>query len=193
MNEIWEDIKNFEGYYQVSNLGKVKSLKRGRMLKDRILNPNNRDYLAVCLYKNKNKKRITIHCLVWDVFGNQKRDCRELDVDHIDNNRFNNRIDNLQLLTHRDNCTKGKLLTKKTSKYTGVCWYKSLKKWMAGISCKGYKYNLGYFNTEYEAHLIYEKAKQILKTPPKKSLSAFVEEKLFELIGKQEIKNNLKS
>jgi len=40
---------------------------------------------------------------------------------------------------------------------------------------------------------ILKKAKQILKTPPKKSLSAFVEEKLFELIGKQEIKNNLKS
>lgn len=57
MNEVWKDIKGYEGYYQVSNLGRIKSLQRnGTIKKDRILKPNNvKGYLQITLQKKRNK------------------------------------------------------------------------------------------------------------------------------------------
>ena len=62
-NEIWKDIKEYEGLYQVSNLGRVKSLKFG---KEKILKPLKftKGYLGVRLYKDLAVKTITIHRLV---------------------------------------------------------------------------------------------------------------------------------
>ena len=114
MKEIWKPIKNYEGYYELSNYGEIKSLIRavkyknsykvirGRVMKCGI---NTNGYRQVNLSKNKIRKTYSIAPLVWNYFDGTSRD--GLDLDHIDNNKQNDRIDNLQLLTHKQNTLKG--------------------------------------------------------------------------------------
>ena len=68
--EIWKDIKDHEGLYQVSNLGRVKSLNYNHTGKERLLNlcKNRYGYLTVRLYKNGKGKRFSVHRLVAEVF-----------------------------------------------------------------------------------------------------------------------------
>ena len=125
---------------------------------------NRRGYKLVVLYRDKTRVGYAIHTLVWDAFGDKKRNGRKLQVDHIDNNKLNNRIDNLQLLTNRENVSKGVLHNgKKTSKYLGVSLNTKRKKWLAQIKINGNTKFLGYFDNEYKAHLRYQKAIQSLK------------------------------
>ena len=67
MKEIWRDIKDYEGLYQVSNLGRVKSLRRNIVLKDRI---TIHGYNRRVLYKNKKPRSYFLHRLVADAFVN---------------------------------------------------------------------------------------------------------------------------
>ena len=101
--EIWKDIRDYEGVYQISNLGKVKSLARkvsnGHALIDleeRLLTPNTlaKGYFQVTLYKGKKRKCFQVHRLVAGAFienpGNYPQ------VNHIDGNKQNNVVDNLE-------------------------------------------------------------------------------------------------
>ncbi len=156
-----EEFRNIPGYedYQVSNLGRVKSLKKN---KERILKgfDNGMGYLQVTLYKNGASKNTKIHHLVALVFLNHKTNrTHNTVIDHIDNNQLNNRLDNLQLISNRYNTSKD---TKGSSKYVGVHWHKGANKWTTNIKIGGYKIFLGYFEDEYEAHLQYQKALQNL-------------------------------
>ena len=153
----WKDIKNYEGLYQISNIGEVKSLSR---IKERILKPSadKRGYRFVILQKNCVTKCIKIHLLVWDAFGDSKRNGRILQVDHINNDKSDNRIENLQLLTNRENCSKSKLQSKKSSRFIGVSWSKQSKKWAAEIRVGKGRKRLGLFTCESSAGLAYQKA-----------------------------------
>lgn len=104
MREIWKDIKGYEGLYQVSNLGNVKSLTRqikclnskyrtinGKVLKALQMNNN---YLFVNLWKNNVIKRALIHRLVAEAFIPNPNN--ELEVNHIDGNKHNNCVNNLE-------------------------------------------------------------------------------------------------
>lgn len=99
--EIWKDVVGYEGLYQVSNLGRVKSVKH---LKERILRTpcNNMGYYYVDLYSSGVKKRFLVHRLVAFSFL-KKIDGKEY-IDHIDGNPKNNSIDNLRWCTHIENC-----------------------------------------------------------------------------------------
>ena len=109
MMEIWKDIPDFEGLYQVSNVGRVKSLPRkdsmGRTVKEKILKSprNSSGYKSVSLHdkKNNKKKFISIHRLVADVFlsNDEKYPC----VNHKDNDRSNNNVDNLEWCSYSYN------------------------------------------------------------------------------------------
>lgn len=111
-NEIWKDIKGFEGLYQVSNLGNVKSLefnnrttnhqKREKLLKSF---GNKLGYQRVVLYKNKTKKQILVHRLVAEVFIPNPNNLPQ--VNHKDENPANNCIDNLEWCSHKYNCNYG--------------------------------------------------------------------------------------
>ena len=169
MQEVFEPIKNYEGLYSVSNFGRIRSEakkwisgKGGVLGKDTTFLkpfPNRSGYLYVIFSKNGMRKKYYIHPLIWDHFGNRKRNGRKLQIDHIDNNKLNNRIDNLQLLTPRENISKGHIQNgKKVGKYIGVSWHKRNKKWQARIWIKDMPKCLGYFKNEYDAHLIYQKA-----------------------------------
>lgn len=107
MCEIWKDIKGYEGLYQVSNLGRVKSLDRvveykdGKkcLYKSKLLigTDNGRGYLIVNLRKNGARKSFLIHRLVAEAFVPNPDN--KLTVDHMNRNRADNRMDNLRWAT----------------------------------------------------------------------------------------------
>jgi len=167
-NEIWKDVKNFEGNYQVSNLGNVRSLDRvghtGRKDRGKLkkLTIDGRGYLHVGLTKWNKKATRKVHQLVAESFLGHTVNGLKLVVNHIDLNRKNNNVNNIEIVTHRDNSNLKHI--KSSSQYTGVCWSSNDKKWKATISINGKNNHLGYFTDEYEAHLAYEKALNKIKS-----------------------------
>jgi len=161
--EIWKDIKGYEGYYQVSNMGNVRSLdrtfidKRGgvKTIKGVLLKKHKTKcgYYFVRVSKNDISKNLIIHTLVFNAFDGRGRG--GMVIDHIDNNRLNNCIDNLQLITQRENVSKGYLTKSKSSKYTGV--YKNGNKWESKIRVNSKSRYLGLFNCETAASIAYQR------------------------------------
>ena len=91
-------------------------------------------------------------------FLNHNPDGHNIVVDHINSNKLDNRLENLRLISNRENLILGKSLKNKTSKYTGVSFFKRDKKWRASIMINGKINNLGFFKDEYQAHLAYQNA-----------------------------------
>jgi len=151
--EIWKPIKDYPDYI-ISNYGMIKSLKFG---KERLMkcNVNNIGYVYVVLYHNGIQKTLKVHQLVSIAFLNHEPCGFKYVVNHKDFNRLNNRVDNLEIVTTRDNTNQKHM--KSTSKYTGVHWCNRSKKWVAQIVELGKNKHLGYFINEYDAHLAYEK------------------------------------
>lgn len=107
MKEIWLTIENFENY-KISNLGRIKN-KNNKILKPQ-KNPDG--YLSIILYKtNKYKKTIIknfrIHRLVLIAFR-PVENMKKLQVNHIDHNRQNNNLNNLEWTTAKENCNRRK-------------------------------------------------------------------------------------
>ena len=104
MVEIWKDIKDYEGLYQVSNLGRVKSLHFNKelLLKLRL---TGRGYYQIDLQKDKNIKRALVHRLVAEAFipNPDNLSC----VNHKDENKLNNCVDNLEWCTQMYNIHYG--------------------------------------------------------------------------------------
>tara|TARA_R110000796_G_C14284869_1_gene403191 strand:- start:8 stop:493 length:486 start_codon:yes stop_codon:yes gene_type:complete len=161
MIEEFRDVVGYEGIYKVSNLGGVKSLKfnREKTLK---LSLNSRGYLNVSLYKEGKQHTHMIHQLVAISFLNHTPNGISIVVDHIDENPLNNRLDNLQLLSHRDNVAKGFKYKGGTSKHTGVSWYKQTNEWMSTIVINGKQKYLGKFACELKAAKAYQDALKAL-------------------------------
>lgn len=115
MEEVWKDVGiikgvDYTGLYQVSNYGEVKSLNYRGTGKEGILTPiKDRDgYLSVSLYKNGNSTKNKIHRIIGLTFipipyHLKHIPIEELDVEHIDTNKENNRLDNLRWNTHKGN------------------------------------------------------------------------------------------
>ena len=113
MVEIWRPIPGYEALYEVSNLGRVRSLFRyKKMLKP---SPITNGYLTVELWKDKQRKRIGIHRLVAMCF------CENPDnkpfVNHIDETKTNNCADNLEWVTHVENCRYGTAIERRTKHF----------------------------------------------------------------------------
>ena len=164
--EKWKDVPNYEGLYQVSNMGNVKSLGNDKKRKEKILNnqKDSKGYLRVSLSKNGKVKPMLIHHLITIVFlGHIPDGTRRIVIDHINNIKTDNRLENLQLITNRQNTSKDK--KNGYSKYTGVCWHKKANKWIASILVNKKRKHLGYFENEYDAHLAYQKALEEIKKP----------------------------
>ena len=100
MEEIFVKVKGYEGY-EVSNTGKIKSLKTNRLLTPQ---KNNCGYLYILLTDSNKKVKINlIHRLVFDSFIGIDDG---LEINHLDEDKENNRLDNLELITHEDNLKK---------------------------------------------------------------------------------------
>lgn len=105
--EIWKDIEGYEGLYQISNFGRVKSFPRlGARLKEHILKvTNNNGYMRLSLAKNKTRKYFYIHVLVAKAFIPNPNKYPE--VNHIDENKSNNHVDNLEWCNKSYNANYG--------------------------------------------------------------------------------------
>jgi hypothetical protein len=156
MNEIWKDIPNYEGHYQVSNLGNVKSLKKYKGTNSNILKlcSDKKGYYQVLLSLNNKKETIKVHQLVAMAFLGHIRCGYNLVVNHKDFNIHNNCIYNLEIVTSRENSNKKHIIS--SSKYVGVTYNKRLKKWNAQIFFKGKLKHLGTFINEEDAKYSYD-------------------------------------
>lgn len=127
MIEIWRDIKEYEGLYQISNLGRVKSLSRcywhgNRWYKQKEkflkLNINTKGYQSVVLYDAEHKsKRVMIHRLVANAFISNPDNLPE--VNHRDENKENNQVDNLEWCTSEYNNNYGTKSARLSIKMSG--------------------------------------------------------------------------
>jgi hypothetical protein len=152
--EEWRDVVGYEKHYKVSNLGKVKSLNYNGTNKEGILKGSKcgAGYLKVLLCKGGLKKNKRIHQLVAESFLGHKPEKGVYVVDHIDEDRLNNKLENLQIISHRANISKSKKLNSdKSSKYTGVIFIKSKNTFRADAKLNGKSKFLGHFKSELEA------------------------------------------
>lgn len=100
MEEVWKDVKGYEGLYHVSNLGRVR--RNGRILKARV---KRKGYLGVVLYNKSEPKHYTIHRLVAEAFIPNHENKPQ--VNHIDENKTNNTAANLEWVTAKENANHG--------------------------------------------------------------------------------------
>lgn len=142
--EIWKDIKNYDGLYQISNLGNVKSLITNKLLKKC---DDTTGYLIVQLYKNKKPKCHRVHQLVFENF-NLIKSTTYFVIDHVDNNKKNNKLENLQIVTNRYNSSKDK--KNKSGEY---CIYLNGKSYLVRLRVDGIKKTLGTFKNIDDAIL----------------------------------------
>jgi len=167
--EIWKSIVGYEETYMVSNMGNVKSIEKvvaakngasrirpSKVLKKCLVTGG---YYAVNLWKNNKMKTQKIHKLVASAFlGHIPCKYKEV-VDHINNVRTDNRLENLQLISNRENCSKEQ---RGKSKYTGVYYYTGRNYWYAQITLNGKSIHLGTFKNEIDAAERYKKALSII-------------------------------
>lgn len=99
MIEIWKDIKGYEGLYQVSNFGNVRRFYKNKKIKNikPVLTPHG--YYVVNLSKNQNARMWFVHKLVALAFLGES----QLSVNHKDENKANNNLENLEYLSIADN------------------------------------------------------------------------------------------
>lgn len=112
--ELWKDVKNYEGLYQISNFGRIKSLSRLKnnqynayLIKEKILKlrKTKYGYNEIKLNKNNTSKVFKVHRLVAQAFLEDYDE--KLQVNHKDENKTNNRVDNLEMCDSKYNCNYG--------------------------------------------------------------------------------------
>lgn len=147
MKEEWREIFNFEGLYEVSNLGRVRGLKSGKILK---FDTSIDGYYVVRLYKKSIRKSLSVSKLVATHFISPIIE-NGFVVDHKDNVKTNNKLDNLQIISHRDNCTKDR---KNDTGFAGVWFDKRRKKYTALLQINKSRVFLGSFNCPTKAYIV---------------------------------------
>lgn len=171
--EIWKDIQGYDGYYQVSNLGRVKSLSRliwngfsNHLTKDKIRKPvvSKDGYTYVKILFKKKSMKFRVHRLVALHFIDNPNN--KLEVNHIDSIRLNNNVKNLEWVSKSENQCHSKINKKTTSKYVGVTFNKNFKTnaWISQIGINNKNIYLGVYKTEeeaYQARCDYEKNNKI--------------------------------
>lgn len=97
--EVWKDIPEYEGFYQASNMGRIASVRYGFKLMSLVRNPTG--YLQVAFRVNNSVKRGMVHVFIAKTFLQQCENCTQ--VDHINNIKADNRVENLQWISRSNN------------------------------------------------------------------------------------------
>ncbi len=151
--EIFKDVKGYEGLYEISNIGRLKSLPRnttrGGIKKLFIV----KGYYCSNFNKEGKHKQVKIHRLIAEVFVPNPNNYDQ--VNHKDGNKLNNDPENLEWCTARENTThRDKKRLNRKSKYHGVSYeeYKGKKYWRAYVYWNKKSICIGFYSTEEEAH-----------------------------------------
>ncbi len=168
MQEVFRSIKDYEGFYEVSNLGQVKSLGNGNSKnpdysKERILRlcKDRGGYLLVSLSLNSEEKTGKVSRLVAVAFIPNPKNLPQ--INHKNSIKTDNRVENLEWCDARHNKNHYYKTQNTTSRYAGVYWNKIDKRWKAQIQVKGKTVALGNFDDEPLAAVAYQKAVRDLK------------------------------
>ena len=151
MEEIWKDIEGYEGLYEVSSYGRVRNLVSGKFIKP---SQKNDGYCRVCLYKNGGGKCINIHRLVAQAFIPNPDNLPE--INHLDEDKTNNRVDNLEFCNHKYNCNYGTLQQRRiltninSGKYTGLTRTEYCKKYRENNKEYFKEYRKDYYQSNKE-------------------------------------------
>lgn len=152
MKEIWKDIKDYEGLYQVSNLGNVRSLERKvkinkgyRIVKNKILKLGIRNnYYVISLNKNNKRKSFQVHRLVAEAFIDNL-DNKPI-INHKNFNKLDNNVNNLEWCTQKENVNYSicnmkhrKIITHSNTKEKYISYRKSTNRYRITIDKKEYK------------------------------------------------------
>ena len=115
--EVWQDITGYEGLYQVSTYGRIRSVpqpdRKNQFKEGRILSLRNGRYLSATIYKNREWEQVIIHRIVAAIFIPNFQN--KPFIDHIDTNKHNNRVENLRWVTAKENMNNP--LTKEVMKH----------------------------------------------------------------------------
>jgi len=158
--EIWKEITGYEGLYLVSSFGRIKNLKTNLYLN---VKQRSDGYIRIGLYIKGKQTYYYLARLVYKTFIGI--DNNDLQINHIDKNKLNNSLNNLELISSRENsCHRSKLNSKKSSIYNGVSRMKK-NSWKSYIYFNSKQITLGIFKTELEAYnkrVQFEKENSIL-------------------------------
>ena len=144
--ENWKEIPTFENEYMVSDLGNVKSI---RFNKEKILKQGIQTQ-GYCIVDLKGKTYRVHSLVIWAFKGIEPTGkVSDFVIDHIDNNKSNNVLSNLNVISHRDNITKG-------TNPSGARLDKRTGKWLSKIKKNGKVIYLGTFNKKEEAEKRYQ-------------------------------------
>ena len=146
MAEEWKVIDGYNNNYSISNKGNVKNNNTNKILKQAV---NRGGYNKLCLSVNGKKKTELIHRLVALAFIPNPEN--KPHVDHINNNKIDNNVNNLRWATAKENQYNQKLSKANKCGVKGVCYNKRDKKWRASITVDGIKIHIGSFDTMEEA------------------------------------------
>lgn len=157
--EQWKLIPGYNNRYSINKNGEVRSFKGTsyKILKD---SNGKNPYNAIRLYDKGVGKKFAIHVLVAIVYLDHIPSENKLVVNHIDFNKRNNCVSNLEIVSHRQNTNRKHL--KSSSQFTGVHFDKENNKWRACIDIYGKHKYLGRFLTEEEASNAYKEKLKII-------------------------------
>lgn len=180
--ETWKAVVGYEGLYEVSDMGRVRSLdrlcnskegstqlKRGKLLKES--EHKKAPYNSYTLIRDGKREKIRTHIIVAKAFLNYIPNKGVIVCDHINEDKRDNRLCNLQIIScgensrkssvHRNGFLGGKkslfIPRKQTSKYKGVSLDARTSKWKVTLPKSFSKRHGGYFACEFSAHIFYQK------------------------------------
>ena len=157
-NEIWVKTHEYNYDYYFSNMGRIK-------LGDKIVKQYlDKDLYCLCHLKTNGKiKLFRVHRIIARCFIENKDN--KAQINHINSNPKDNRIQNLEWVSHSENNIHKFLNKKKSSMYVGVTYVSRDKKWLSQIQINKKKIHVGYFDNEldaYNAYLEYKKQNSII-------------------------------